>query len=431
MNKKEIAEIRRTFQKNKHAVDTVAGCYVDNEKQLHFQESRNFLMLPEDMQRKYEEIFRKSLSGALGKNLHSLEYTAEQEIEGEGQKMLLALRESGLKDEELLGKFFQKAADSYDCGENYYIVLIHGNYDVPGRGTDDLEIEDASTEVYEYILCSICPVDLSAPGLHYNAAQNVIEEREQDWWVELPVNAFLYPAFTDRSADIHGLLYYAKKPEALHTEFLDGCIGGPSPMSYKTQKETFQDVLTGTLGDDCQMDVVTSVQEELSDLVEKHKDEPDPVMITRPDLRRILESSGADDRHMEQFDHVYSEVAGEKTAFMANTLAPKKVNIKTADIRVTVPPDQVGRIETRMVDGKKCLVIPFDGNVEINGIPAVVGEAFRLGGSGQDDENSENSAEESGGRDDGSPDGGSGDRGSGGTENGGGQEEFVDLKNLE
>ena len=392
MNKKEIAEIRRTFQKGKHALSAIAGCYVDHEKKLHPQECRKFLMLPDEMQRKYEEILRKSLSGALGKNLHSLEYTPEQEIEGEGQKMLLALRDSGLSDEQLLNRFYRKAADNYDYGENYYIALVYGNYDVPGRGTDDLEMEDASTEVYSYILCAICPVDLSAPGLHYNAASDVIEERAQDWWVEMPANAFLYPAFTDRTSDIHGLLYYAKKPEALHGEFLDGCIGGPSPMSYKAQKETFQDLLTETLGDDCQMDVVTSVQEELSDLVQEHKDEPDPVMITRPDLRRILENSGADDRRMEQFDTVYNRVAGEKTAFMVNTLAPKSVSVKTADIRITVPPDQVSRIETKLVDGRKCLVIPFDGNVEINGIPAVVGQPVRPDapdgedGAGEDDD---------------------------------------------
>lgn len=71
-------------------------------------------------------------------------------------------------------------------------------------------MDDASDYVYEFILCSICPVKLDKPGLCYNVSHNTIENRVQDWVVGAPENGFLFPAFTDRNTDIHNLLYFTK-----------------------------------------------------------------------------------------------------------------------------------------------------------------------------------------------------------------------------
>lgn len=374
MNKKDISEIKKIFRKNENAIDRIAGCLVDHEKKIRMKNSGSFLTLSEDEIFKYYDIFKKALSGAIGKNLHTLDYSIEQEMEGEGQKFLLALRDSGLKDEELLDAFYQKVIENYEYGEDYYIVLIHGNYDIPGRGTDNLEMDDMSEYVYEYLLCAICPAVLSAPGLYYNAEENTIANRPQDLWIELPLNAFLFPAFQDRNTDIHSLLYYAKKPEILHSELIDGCIGGPTPMSYKVSKETFQDILSETLGEACAYSVVTSVQEELSSLVEEHKEDADPLRLDKPQVRKILEDCGAPDENMEQFDRIYSDIAGEKTTFLAgNVVQNKKMELKTADIKIQVPPDCISLIKTRMIDGRKCLVIPVEDNVEVNGLRAAVG----------------------------------------------------------
>lgn len=379
MNKKEISEIRKQFQKDKNAIDCICGCYVDNEKKIRMKERQSFFSLSQDEIFKYYEIFKKALSGQIGKNLHNLDYSIEQEMEGEGHKLLLALRDSKLKDDALLDTFYQKVVDSYEYGENYYIVLIHANYDVPGRGTDDIEMEDASEYVYEYVLCCVCPVVLSEAGLCYNSLTNSIEERERDWWVELPMNAFLFPAFNDRNTDIHSLLYYSKKPEELHSEFLDGCIGGPTPMSYKCQKETFQDILSETLGDDSEYEVVKQVQEELTGIIEEHKEEPEPLRLNKPEVRRILEKSGVEQEKLEQFDRIYEEKAGEKTTFLApNVVQTRSVHIKTAEIKIQVDPECMDLITTQMIDGRKCLVIPVEENVEINGLRATVGFAGTL-----------------------------------------------------
>lgn len=139
-----------------------------------------------------------------------MEFPLEQEKEGGTQEFLLKLRGSKLQDPALLEEFYDKIIQFYDYGENYYIILIHAVYDIPGKSSDGMEMFDASDEIYDHILCSICPVKLSKAGLCYNAETNNIEDRIRDWIVEMPDLGFLFPVFNDRSTDIHGLLYYSK-----------------------------------------------------------------------------------------------------------------------------------------------------------------------------------------------------------------------------
>ncbi len=225
MNKKEISEIKKLFTPANCVLTRICGCYVDAEKNQRTKLKEAFLSLPEEEAFKYFMIFKKGLSGTIGRNLMNMEFPLDQEL-GEGtQKFLLRLRDSGLMEEELIEEFYQKVMDTYLYPENYYIILVHGAYDVPGRASDNLDMEDASDYVYNFIMCSICPVKLSKPGLCYNTETNHIENRVQDWIVDVPDTGFLSPAFNDRNTDIHSLLYYAKNPEVLQTDFIDQFLG--------------------------------------------------------------------------------------------------------------------------------------------------------------------------------------------------------------
>ena len=239
MNKKEIAEIKKQFTPANCAITRICGCYVDGEKNIKTKLKEAFLSLSEEEAFKYFEIFRKTLSGTLGKNLINMEFPLEQEQEGGAQEFLLRLRGSKLQDENLLDEFYNKVIESYDYGENYYIILIHSVYDIPGKSSDGTEMFDASDEIYDHILCSICPVKLSKAGLCYNAETNNIEDRIRDWIVEMPDLGFLFPVFNDRSTDIHGLLYYTKNAEQLRTSFVDELFGCAAPLSAGGQRDSF------------------------------------------------------------------------------------------------------------------------------------------------------------------------------------------------
>ena len=369
MNKKEVLEIRKQFTPANCAITRIAGCYVDHEKNKKMESKSAFLSLPEEEAFKYFDIFKKTLSGTMGKNMLNMEFPIDQEMPGGTQEFLMKLKASKLEDDMLLEEFYDKVIATYEYAENYYIILIHAMYDVPGRSSDNMEMFDASDEVYEYLVCSICPVLLSKAGLSYNAESNCIQDRIRDWVVDMPDKGFLFPAFNDRSTDIHGVLYYTKKSEDLQPELIEQLLGARMPMSANTQKETFQMLIEDTLGEDGDYETIRNIHDTLNDMIEEHKEEPEPLQLDKTDVRKVFEKSGVSSEKMECFDQNYEETAGEKTSLLAtNITETKKFQIETPDIVIKVNPERADLIETRVIDGRQCLVIAVDDHIEVNGV---------------------------------------------------------------
>ena len=332
-----------------------------------------FLSLPEEEMFKYFDIFRKTLSGSLGKNLVNMEFPKETEDFGGTQAFLMSLRESQLTDPNLLNEFYDKIIASYDYGEHYLILLIHSVYDVPGKTTDGLTMDDASDEVYDHILCSICPVKLSKPGLSYQVETNEFHDRIRDWIVEMPEHGFLFPAFNDRSTDIHNILYYTKNPEDLKTGFIDEMLGCVMPLTAKTQKEAFHSLIEDTLGTDCDFEAVKNIHDTLYEMIEEQKEEPNPVVLDKTDLKNILVDSGVKEEKLETFDRYCEEVLENTAPMMATNIANvRKFEVKTPDVTVQVNPARSDLVETMLIDGRPCLVIAINDAVQVNGIPVRV-----------------------------------------------------------
>ena len=374
MNKKEVAEIRRQYVPERCTISRICGCYVDAEKNIKTTMKEAFLSLPEDDAFKYFTIFKKTLSGTVGRNLVNLDFPLEEEHEGGHQEFLLKLRNSKLKDDALVEEFYNRIIDTFPFGENYYIILIHVAYDVPGKATDGTEMYDASDNVFEYLLCSLCPVHLSKPGLGYNEAKNCIENRIQDWIVDQPMKGFLFPAFNDRYTDIHSMLYYTKNATDLQEDFLKNMFGCTRiPLDADSQKETFNCLIADTLGTDCDYSVVKNIHEILNEKIEEFKDSPEPLELGKQDVRRLFEDSGVPDSRMEDFDQCYDEEVGEQTTFLATNIASsRKFNIETPDVVVKVNPEAADLVEPRIIDGRQCLVIAINEHVEVNGISIAV-----------------------------------------------------------
>ncbi|MCD7818412.1 MAG: DUF4317 domain-containing protein [Lachnospiraceae bacterium] len=375
MNKKEVSELKRLFHPDRNPVTRVCGCYVDAEKQKKAKLKEAFLSLPEEEMFKYYEIFKKTLSGTIGRNLLDMEFPLTQETGGGAQEYLMKLKSSQLKDDNLLDEFYDKVIDTFLYPENYYIVLIHCAYDIPKRASDGLEMFDASDDVYEFLLCSICPVRLTKPGLCYHEDTNTISERTRDWFVEPPVTGFLFPAFTDRNTDIHSLLYYSKNPDELNADFARLLLGCDLPLSAGSQKDAFNTLVAGTLNDSCTYETVKNIHSSLNELLEEHKDDPNPVLLDKGDVKRLLAESGADDETLEHFDDDFEQASGNTQAelYVANVTNTRKFEIKTPDIVITVKPERADLIETRVIGGRLCFVIPADDSVEVNGIPVKTG----------------------------------------------------------
>lgn len=370
MHKKEVLEIRKQYKPEECSITRICGCYVNGNKEIVAQSRDAFLSLPEEEIFKYLTIFKQTLSGTIGKNLINMEFPLEQEMPGGTQEFLLQLRASKLQDDMLLEEFYQKIIENYNYGENYYIILIHVAYDIPGKATDGNEMFDASDEVYEYLLCSICPVQLSKEGLCYNPETNHMENRIRDWLVEPPVKGFLFPAFNDRNTDIHSLLYFSKQAEDLQPEFIENALGCTFPLSAGSQKSTFQSVVINTLGEEREYDVIRNIHDNLNDIIEETKESPEPPVLTKPELKRLLLNSGVTEERMETFDSNFDHIAGEKTEFLVPNIAEtRKFCIETPDIVIKVNPERADLVETQIINGRRCLVIEMTDQVEVNGVP--------------------------------------------------------------
>ena len=370
MNKKEISEIKKLFTPAGCAITRICGCYVDADKNKRTELKEAFLSLPEEEAFKYFTIFKKTMSGTLGKNLINMEFPLSAESEGGTQEFLLRLRDSGLKDESLLEEFYDKVIENYDYGENYYIILIHCAYDIPAKASDGAEMFDASDYVYEFVLCSICPVKLSKEGLCYNSVTNAIENRIRDWLVEAPALGFLFPAFNDRNTDIHSLLYYSKNGEELKEQLIDQLLGCRTTMTAKTQKEAFQTNVEETLGENCDFEAVMSIHESLNEMLEEGADGPEPVTLDKRQVKQLLEENGADPEQLLELENRYprDEKSREESFLASNVAASRNLEIKTPDVSIRVSPEKAALVETRLIDGRCCIVIEAGEHVEINGI---------------------------------------------------------------
>lgn len=369
MIRKEINEIKAQYTIEDCGILRLCGCYVDGEKNKVSEFNETFLNLPEEERHKYFDIFKKTLSGTPGKNLVDMQFSMDSYADEGARTFLYSLRDSGLKDEAALDKFYDKVIATYNYPGNYLILLINQVYDVPGITEDNIALEDASDEVFSYILCSICHVKLSKPGLGYDKAANLFHNMEQFHMVDVPEIGFLFPAFNGRSEDGDRVWYYSKDADDFQQGFLGYVLDCEVPLPAGNQKETFQTLVTETLGDECDYETVKNIHDNLNELIEERKSNPEPVVLNKTEVRELLEKSGVKEERLVDFEEHFEQAAGENATLLATNIAEtRKFEVKTPDVVVKVNPDRTDLVETMVIEGRKCLVIQIDEHLEVNGI---------------------------------------------------------------
>ena len=364
MNKKEINEIKKIFTPANCNLTRICSCYVDAEKNKRAELKEAFLSLPGEEAFKYFNIFRRALSGTVAKNLINLELEHPEIGVNEAYSMLGWLRDSQLKDDKLINEFYDKIIESYDYGENYYIVLVHGIYDVPGRSSDGMEMYDASDFVYEFIQCAICPVKLTKGALSYNTDKNAIENRKRDWIVEAPDAGFLFPAFNDRQTDIHGTLFYTKKPDIDYKKLIAEVIGSYKPLAARQQEFAFRKITEEILKENCSFEAVKGIYEDVLQMVEESEVEPPVIDLNR--AMKLFEDNGAGQEELDEFNDIKPDQFPELVS--SNVINTKAFVIKTEGLDIKVKPEYTSRVECRMIDGRPCIVMAVSDHLEVNGI---------------------------------------------------------------
>ena len=373
MNQKEISELKRRFKLGKNAISRIYGCYVNAQKEIVSYLDEPLGRMPEEEAEKYLTLLKKALSGALGRNLIDIVFSTQQVADSDEHRRLMALRDSKLKEVEVRQEFYQSVIDSLDMGDsNYLILLAHDAYDVPHRGKDGEDRADEGDTVFSYIVCCVCPVKDGRLELGYCPGENEFHNCAASQIVSPPELGFLFPAFDDRAANIYNALTYARKPDELHQEFLDAIFHTEPPMSAGEQREAFQTALREGLEGACGLEVVQAVHERLTAKIEEHREakDPEPLAVSAKDLAAILRDCGGSDEQIAAFCGKCGELFGEDAALSpANLIDSKRFEVKTADAVLSLDPEHSYLVETRVIDGKKYLLIPAGEGLEVNGMP--------------------------------------------------------------
>ncbi len=373
MNQKEVGELRRRLRPGKNNFSHVYGCYVSPLKEIIAEVDQPLSLLNEDDVESCLALLRKALSGGLGRNLVDVAFSTRQVAESEELKRLLALRDAKLKDAAARREFYETVIQNLELGEDSYLILLaQESYDVPFRTRNDEVLDDSSDTVYSYLLCAVCPMREGKPGLGYVPNENALHVKTAGRLASPPEVGFLWPAFDDRAPNLYNALYYVRKPELLHGEFISGVFGTEPPLSAPEQREAFETALTDALGAECSMELVQAVHEQLRERIELHKEskDPDPLTVTARDVGGMLRECGIEEERVSAFQDYCGQRLGQEAAVdPANLIDSRRFQIKAGEITITVKPELSGQVESRVLEGRTYLLIPAGDGVEVNGLP--------------------------------------------------------------
>ena len=376
MNKKDIAEIKRRFNLEHNNITCIRGCYVNNQGEVISAFTRSLVGMAQEEAEKYLAIFKRTLSGTQGQNLIDIQFDPERLADSPEHQLLTALKDTALKDDETVEYFFQQIISNLHMEDHYLILLMHDGYDVPYRAKhDDSKDMDMSDEVFHYVLCSVCPVKLTKPSLSYDAGRNDFRSKDSDWIVGAPEMGFLFPAFEERAANIYEALYYTRDTSVSHDDFVNAVFQSSLPLPADQQKEMFQSILQETLQEDCSMEVMQAVHDQVMEKLEEQKADKkaEPLKLTKYDVTDVLAECGVSPAHMEAFHEKYDEAFGEQARLDAvNITNPKQFEVKTPSVSIKINSDRTDLVETRVIDGHNYILIRADEGVEVNGVSVTI-----------------------------------------------------------
>ncbi|MBE6934677.1 MAG: DUF4317 domain-containing protein [Ruminococcaceae bacterium] len=381
MNIKEISEIRRHIRRDRSNMTAIYGCYVNDNKEIISEFRRSTGMMSENEGEKYFSLMKRALSGSVGRNLIDITFKTAQVMEGEEHKFLMKLRETGLNDPELREEFYKKVIDSVSLGQSYLILLGCDSYDVPFKSKDGLDGSEKSDETYKFLLCAICPVKQVGPTLHYVPEEKEFHDGGISNVVSAPELGFLFPAFDQRSTNIYNALYYTHSPKESHQAFVDAMFRTQIPKPAYEQKRSFEAILSKALEDECSLDVVQTMQEELVQRIALHKESrvPEALTVSKEDMQAVLSSCGVSESHLSKFSVDFDEAFGyEADVHPKNIIDEKRLEVKMPDVSIKVAADRGDLIETRVIGGIKYILINAEENVEVNGVSIHIEDGKKL-----------------------------------------------------
>lgn len=370
MNDKELREVRKRFRPDQNNISHIRGCFVNEKKEIVTEFNESLALCPQEETESLLAIMKKTLSGSLGTNLIDLKFRTEQVRESDEHALLMALKRSELSNDDAVHELFFRIKENVTLGGNYVILLAFDKYDYFEYGKDGEKNED-SFGVYNFFVCSICPIKHMKSAVSFHAYDNTFHTLSSDSLIGAPELGFIFPAFEDRQENIYGSLYYTHDITKNHTDFVKRIFDLELPMPAAVQKETFDECLSETMSGGCNFELLCSVQEQISEMIEEHKEEKsaEPLRVSKNEIKNTLKYCGIEEEKLEEFDKLYDEQFGEKTEVAPqNIVDVKKLEVKMPDVTIKVNPKRRDLVSTQIINGAKYILIKADENVSVNGI---------------------------------------------------------------
>ena len=356
MNQKEL---RRRFRPEKHAIQRIYGCYVSGAGEILSDLDEPLGQMPEEEAEKYLILFKKALSGTIGKNLMDIVFSTQQVADSPEHQLLSRLRDTELKDGEVRRTFYEQVIAALDMeGRNYLILLAYDCYH--GRPGGD--------KIFSYIVCVICPVKDGRLELGYFSGENEFHSSVMPQTVAVPEVGFLFPAFEEGKSNLYHALYYTRRSDGLHPELIDALFHTPPPMSAAQQQETFRMALQEGLGKACTLDVLQGVYTGLWERMEEHKQSRvvEPLEVTAREVGDMLQNCGVDP---EGFLMRCRELFGsDAVLYPENLIDSRRFALKAGRATVWVEPEWTHVVKQRVIEGCPYLLVPVSGKMEVNGM---------------------------------------------------------------
>lgn len=379
MNRKEIREIKKRFNPDMDNFGHIYGCYVNAAHEIiAYMDSPTMLMGNEEREM-YMKTLKKTLSGALGKNLLNVEFSTAQVEDSDEHRLLQTLRTSHLSNETMRKILFQRIIDNVDMGDvGYVILLASDSYDVPYKNGGSDEWSEESTDQFEYFICCLCPVKDPKGALRYLAEEQNFRAASTGSILGAPQMGFMFPTFDDRMTNIYRALYYTRSSADVHQDFLKAVFNlDKLPMAANTQKNAFDSALADSLDDECSMDVVKALHSRIGERIDvlKGVGADDVPEIHINELEEILMKSGTSDEAIEKFhDTCKSYFEGEEFFNPENLINRKQFKLETAEMNVSIDPEHAFGIKTEIIDGRQYLMIPISEGLTVNGVDVKVSD---------------------------------------------------------
>ncbi|WP_304684424.1 DUF4317 family protein [Ileibacterium valens] len=377
MNNEELKEIRRQYKKkNKNFnIYRVAYSYVIPaipETQIPSFEIKDWEDFREAEQEIFLSIFKKALSGKIGKNLMEYEFEREAGQENGYQKKLYTLNKSLLKDEELVTKLRDEIIANDGFNQKHLITIASCEYLVPVLDKNGEVIPDSAPMPFQFLLGCINEVDLTDIGLFYNPDTANMEKKIDEDMHVLPkvLDGFMFPVFADRGADISRLLYFTAKPKEPNDGLIEVLCGREAELPYDREQQNFAGLISDLAQDELSLQLIQNLQENVREMISENPDS-EAFSLSKNEMENLLSNSGISEQKMDRFSAVYDNQVGEEELKAVNMIDTSKLAVKMNGITVNVKGDVSDKVKTQVVDGKRYLMIEVDEGLIVNGIDMI------------------------------------------------------------